>query len=144
MMATRPRNSAKKKETARSAAPEERVVQQAPPDVPIAQDQSYSFRPLLQTDDRTQQAYVNYLEANSTLFELVLTLGKMPARFNLPDLEHIRHNENVIVNSVTQITMPIGFAPYFVKVIADALNAHAAQWGGVAAINPAEEKPKNG
>ena len=143
-MAARPRKTAAKKKAAQSSVPQEAVLHQASPDVPIAPDQNYSFRPLLQTDEHTQQFYVNYAEANSTLFELVLTLGKMPSRFNVPDLERIKRNENVVVNSSTQITLPIGFAPYLIQMIADALNKHASQWGGVATVSPKQEEPKNG
>ena len=87
------------------------------PKLPVGPAETYSWRPILQTGDTTQQFYANFAEVNTTPFELIITLGVMPGRFNLPDLDRISRNEPVTITSTAQIVIPMGFVPHLMQAI---------------------------
>jgi hypothetical protein len=121
-----------------AARPTARVVS-APPKVPIAQDQAFTWRPLVQTDETTRKFYTNFAEVNITPYEMVITFATMPARLNVGEIECVTKDENVTIISNVQITLPIGFWPYLLQAMITAGAKHAEQTGATQVNNGTEK-----
>ena len=121
--------SRKRKKPNVSSSAQAETPQVAPAGAETAQSESYNWRPVLQIGENTRQFYANYLEVNTTTFEMIVTFGQIPARFNLDDMERISRGEIVPLISNAQVTIPIAFVPYLLQTLADAKDTYDKMWG---------------
>jgi len=92
------------------------------------QGESINWRPVLETDERTQRHYANYAEVNVTAFEMVFTFATIPARHNAAEMEQMKNMGAVEISSNVQVTLPINFLSAFMASVEAAKKIYEDQW----------------